>query len=198
MAELCIKGTAFALARRDLVALVEAGRISEAALERRLAPRDRALLHGNPLPTSWYPVDAYERMLRVLADVEGRGDPEYLEGRGRKGFELLMRSGIYRQLERAETVVRAGAADWFERTGHVLATLPSAFFNQGSFKLSRDEGRRVFTLEATGLGELPPSVARVVAGAIESAAAALVGQGVEVTVHRAADGRVSFVGTYRA
>ena len=54
--ELSIKGTAFLLARRDVLALVDAGRLSRVALERRLEPQDLALLDETPLPTSWYPL----------------------------------------------------------------------------------------------------------------------------------------------
>jgi hypothetical protein len=195
-APLCIKGTAFLIARRDLFALIEVGRFSRAALERRFEPRELALLDEHPLPTSWYPVALYDRMLSVLLEVEGAGNSRYLVQRARKGMESLMRSGIYKQLERAEIVVREMREGWFERTGHILATLPSAFFNRGSWKLSRDEGRRVFTLEGTGLDGMTPNVAQIVQGALEFAAEQLIETPVEVTVQRPRDGRVVFQGSH--
>jgi hypothetical protein len=193
---LCIKGTAFLIARRDLFALIEAGRFSRTALERRLEEADLAVLDPSPLPTSWYPVATYDCVLRVLMDVEGAGDPRYLVQRARKGMEALMRSGIYKQLERAESVLREAREGWFERTGHILATLPSAFFNRGSWKLSRDEGRRMFTLEGTGLDGMTENVAHIVQGAVEFAAEQLIEAKVEVTVQRPRDGRVVFQGTH--
>jgi hypothetical protein len=194
--ELSIKGSAFLLARRDVLLLLESGRLSRVALERRLEAPDLALLDETPLPTSWYPVQVYDRLLRVLMDIEGDGDTRYLVQRARKGMEALMRGGIYKQLERAETVVREQGAGWFERTGHILATLPTAFFNKGSWRLSRDEKKRMFTLEGTGLEGLPPNVAHIVQGAIEFTAEQLIESAVQVAVQRPRDGRVVFVGTH--
>ena len=107
---LSIKGTAFLLTRRDVIALVESGRLSRVALERRLERQDLPLLDETPLPTSWYPVPTYDRLLRVLMDIEGGGETSYLVQRARKGMEALMRGGIYKQLERAETVAREQGA----------------------------------------------------------------------------------------
>lgn len=195
MPELCIKGTAFLLARRDLLALIESGRLTRAALERRLEPADLPHFDTAPLPTSWYPVPVYERLLRVLLDLEGGGDPQYLVDRARKGMEVLMRGGIYKQLERAEAVREAGG-DWFERSGHMLATLPSAFFNLGAWRLSRDGSRGVFTLEGSGV-DLPPCVQRIVQGAVEYVAEQLTEGQVEVVPRAVGEGRVHFVGTER-
>lgn len=194
MSDLRIKGTAFLLARRDLLALIEAGRLTRAALERRLEPADLPHLDATPLATSWHPVPVYDRMLRVLLELEGRGDPQYLVARARKGMEILMRGGIYKQLERAEAAVRRGGGGWFECSGHILATLPSAFFDRGSWRLSRDAQRGVFTLEGAGV-DLPPCVARIVQGAVEFVAEQLTGGPVGVVPHAAGSGRVLFVGT---
>lgn len=196
MSELCIKGTAFLLARRDLLALIEAGRLTRAALERRLDPADLQHFDSAPLTTSWYPVLMYERLLRVLLDLEGGGDPQYLVDRARKGMEALMRGGIYKQLERAEAAVRESGRDWFERSGHILATLPSAFFNLGAWRLSHDGSRGVFTLEGSGV-DLPPCVLRIVQGAVEYVAEQLTEGRVEVVPHAIGEGRVQFVGTER-
>ena len=194
--ELSIKGTAFLLARRDVLALVDAGRLSRVALERRLEPQDLALLDETPLPTSWYPLPTYDRLLRVLMDIEGGGETSYLVQRARKGMEALMRGGIYKQLERAEAVAREQGAGWFERTGHILATLPTAFFNKGSWRLSRDEKKKMFTLEGSGLEGMPANVAHIVQGAVEFAAEQLIESPVRVAVQRSRDGRVVFVGTH--
>jgi hypothetical protein len=193
--ELSIKGTAFLTARRDLLALVESGRFSRVALERRLQPRDLEILAETPLPTSWYPVATYDRMLRVLMDIEGNGDTSYLVQRARKAMAALMQSGIYRQLERAQVVVREGKG-WFERSGHILATLPTAFFDKGSWKLSADEAKGGFTLEGSGLEGLTPNVAHIIQGALEFVAEQLTESPARVSVQRLRDGRVIFLGSY--
>jgi hypothetical protein len=194
-AELNIKGTAFLTARRDLLALVESGRFSRVALERRLQPRDLELLAETPLPTNWYPLATYDRMLRVLMDIEGNGDKRYLIQRARKAMAALMQSGIYRQLERAQVVVREGHG-WFERSGHILATLPTAFFDKGSWKLSADEAKRNFTLEGSGLVGLTENVAHIIQGALEYVAEQLTESPSRVTLQRVRDGRVVFLGNY--
>lgn len=198
IAELNIKGTAFLTARRDLLALIESGRFSRVALERRLQPRDLELLATEPLPTSWYPVGTYDRMLRVLMDIEGNGDVRYLINRARKAMAALMSSGIYRQLERAQVVVREQGKGWFERSGHILATLPTAFFDKGSWKLSADEVKKTFVLEGTGLEGMTDNVAHIVQGALEYAAEQLTESAAEVTVQRPRAGRVVFLGVYGA
>jgi len=196
MPELRIKGTAFFLARRDLLSLIESGRLTRASLERRLEPADLPHLDAAPLATSWYPVPGYDRMLRVLLELEGGGNPQYLVDRARKGMEALMRGGMYKQLERAEVAVRESGRDWFERSGHILATLPSAFFNQGAWRLSRDGSRAIFTLEGSGV-ELPACVQRIVQGAVEYVAEQLTEGRVDVVPHAVGQGRVLFVGTER-
>ena len=197
-AELNIKGTAFLTARRDLLALVDAGRLSRVALERRLQARDLELIATEPLPTSWYPVETYDRLLRVLMDIEGGGDVAYLVRRARKSMEALMKGGIYRQLERAQVVVREQGKGWFERSGHILATLPTAFFDKGSWKLSADEVKQTFVLEGSGLEGMTDNVAHIVQGALEYAAEQLTESPAKVTVQRPRPGRVVFLGTYGA
>jgi hypothetical protein len=183
------------MARRDVLALVESGRFSRVALERRLQHRDLALLEETPLPTNWYPLATYDRYLRVLLDIEGNGDSRYLVARARKAMDALMKSGIYRQLERAQVVMREGQG-WFERSGHILATLPTAFFDKGSWKLSADEAKRSFTLEGTGLDGMTENVAHIVQGALELVAEQLTESSARVMVQRVRDGRVVFVGSY--
>ena len=197
-AELNIKGTAFLTARRDLLAMVESGRFSRVALERRLQPQDLELLEKDPLPTSWYPVATYDRMLRVLMDIEGNGEVAYLVNRARKAMEALMSGGIYRQLERAQVVVREQGKGWFERSGHILATLPTAFFDKGSWKLSADEVKKTFVLEGSGLDGMTDNVAHIVQGAIEYAAEQLTEASAKVSVQRSRAGRVVFLGSYGA
>jgi len=194
-AELNIKGTAFLTARRDVLALVESGRFSRVALERRLQQRDLAFLEETPLPTNWYPLATYDRYLRVLLDIEGNGDPRYLVARARKAMDALMKRGIYRQLERAQVVMREGQG-WFERSGHILATLPTAFFDRGSWKLSADEAKGSFTLEGTGLNGMTENVAHIVQGALELVAEQLTESPAKVMVQRIRDGRVVFIGSY--
>ena len=194
--ELKIRGPSFQIARRDVLVLVESGRLTRAALEARLDPDDLELLDETPRPNAWYPLATYDRLLALLVEFEGQGDPTYLVRRAHKGSEELMRGGVMRQLESADTVVRTQeGGSWFEQAGHVLATIPAALFDRGSWRLSADEPKRSFTLEGTGLVGLTPNVAQIIQGGIEYVASELIHAPVEVTLRLRGD-RVTFVGRH--
>jgi hypothetical protein len=194
--ELKVRGPSFQIARRDVLVLVESGRLTRAALEARLDPDDLELLEETPRPNAWYPLATYDRLLAVLLEFEGNGDPGYLVRRAHKGSEELMRRGILGQLESAESIVRAqNGGNWFEQAGHVLATIPAALFDRGSWRLSADEPKQSFTLEGTGLEGMTPNVAQIIQGGIEYVASELIRARVEVTLRLRGD-RVTFTGRH--
>jgi hypothetical protein len=194
--ELKIRGPSFQIARRDVLSLVESGRLTRAGLEARLDPDDLELLEETPRANAWYPLPTYDRLLAVLLELEGRGDPTYLVKRAHKSSEELMRGGVIRQLESAETIVRTqSGGSWFEQAGHVLATIPAALFDRGSWRLSADEPKRSFTLEGTGLEGMTPNVAQIIQGGIEYVASELIHTRVEVTLRLRGD-RVTFTGRH--
>ena len=194
MAELCVNGTAFALPRQDLVALLEAGRLQWDQLRARLPAEDLACFEESPLATSWYPLGTYERLLRILLEVEGGNDPEYLVERGRRGVDAILESGSYRSLRRLEAPEPDGGGDWFERSGHALVTLPSAIFSEGSWRLIQADAPDLFTLTGDGLGAFPMNVARIVEGGIAHLASRLAGLEVAVGSRQPGEGRIVFVG----
>ena len=193
--DLKIRGPSFQIARRDVLALVECGRLTRAALEARLDPDDLELLHDAP----------HERVVpaRDLRPLPGRAPRVRRQRRPRlpgapraQEPEELMRGGVMRQLESAETIVRTqDGGSWFEQAGHVLATIPAALFDRGSWRLSADEPKRSFTLEGTGLAGLTPNVAQIIQGGIEYVASELIHAPVEVTLRLRGD-RVTFVGRH--
>jgi hypothetical protein len=195
--DLKIRGPSFQIARRDVLGLVESGRLTRSGLEARLDPDDLELLHETPRTNAWYPLATYDRFLAVLLEFDGNGDPAYLVRRAHKSSEELMRGGVMRQLESAETIVRTSqdGGNWFEQAGHVLATIPAALFDRGSWRLSADEPKRSFTLEGTGLAGLTPNVAQIIQGGIEYVASELIHAPVEVTLRLRGD-RVTFVGRH--
>jgi hypothetical protein len=94
-----IKGSVFVRAIEDILKLVSAGTLSRGELERRLPPSDVALLKQAVIPSSWYDVQAYGRLLELLKETEGEGRNEYLRERGARSAELLRQSGLYQQME---------------------------------------------------------------------------------------------------
>jgi hypothetical protein len=121
-----IKGSVFTAVVEDVNKLVADGRVSAAELDRWLEPGDRALLEARILVSSWYGIDAYARMNRLLCDVEGSGSHEYLREKGRETARRLLRAGLYAQLEylkRVEVVTADGAEHRFAAFGRDLRRL---------------------------------------------------------------------------
>lgn len=196
-----MKGAAVASTRDDLMGLLADGRLDRATLEARLDAAALALVDGGVAPDAWIPVAGYERLLRLLLEVEGRGDPEYLVQRGHRSVDSIMRAGVDRQLAHADRFAARGVRrgevgeGWFERAGHALVTLPSALFSAGRWRLFQGDDRRLFTLEGDALGHLPMNVARVVEGALADLAGHLAGRPVAVVAKPHGPGRIVFVGT---
>ena len=95
-----IKGSILVAVTDDLCQLVESGRLSREELEARLEARDLELLDSKIQPALWYPIDSYDRLLRLLVDVEDPGNPaELLRSRGRKAAARLAEAGLYVQLQ---------------------------------------------------------------------------------------------------
>lgn len=98
MAEPSIKGSVFRGVVEDLRRLRDEGGVSQAELERELAPEDRQLLEGRVLDASWYPIACYVRMTDLLCAKAGGGVDTYV-ARGEASARRLLEAGLYSQLE---------------------------------------------------------------------------------------------------
>lgn len=183
-----VKGTALESAATDLRGLVEGGHLSREALEARLELEDLRILDGKLLPSEWYPIETYARILDLLSEVEGEGRPEYHVERGRRAAERLLRSGIYRQLDRAERMV-----DHFSHGAvvSILLTVGRALFNFGDWRVVSDEEREV-RYEIAEADAFPEAARHTIQGFTEWAARHLVGANARVASHRPAPDRVEF------
>jgi hypothetical protein len=130
--EPCIKGSALSSVVEDVRALRDSGRISAERLEATLEAADLALLEVKIQPALWYPIQSYARLTRLLLDVAGRGDPQYVADRGARAAQRLWESGLYVQFqhgeEKAAKARRAGGA-MTERDARMITTLSGAIFN---------------------------------------------------------------------
>ena len=128
----CIKGSALSSVVEDVRALCDSGRITIDRLEAALEASDIALLEAKIQPALWYPIESYERLTRLLLDVVGRGDPQYVADRGARAAQRLWESGLYVQLqhgeEKAAKARRVGGA-MTERDARMITTLSGAIFN---------------------------------------------------------------------
>lgn len=184
-----IKGTAFISAVTDLEALIEAGRLDRDQLEARLRPEDLAILETKVLPGDWYPIDSYGRIIDLLGEVEGGGAAYHVQ-RGRRAAERLLKSGIYRQLDRA--MERREEADRESLIG-IMLTVGRTLYNFGSWELLRDqttESRLRFELRQ--MAALPENARLTIQGFVEWAAQHITGAQSRVESRRVTPDRVEF------
>jgi hypothetical protein len=130
-----IKATGFQSAADDLARLVASGRLPQRDLEKRLVPGDLQYLGKQLAASTWVPIATYDRVVRVLCDFDGDGDPEgYLRLRGLRAAERLHKLGVYRQFE-------ASYETWGSRLGKISTTIASVLYNftRWSFEIGEDE-----------------------------------------------------------
>jgi hypothetical protein len=117
-----VKGSVLESVVADVVRLLEEGRLSRAELNRRLPRDDVAFLDSTIMPSLWYPLDAYARLVDVLVREDGGDAVDYLVRRGRRTAERLYKAGLYRQLD-------ATLEHWGETFGALMETLGVAMFH---------------------------------------------------------------------
>jgi hypothetical protein len=127
-----IKGSALSSVVEDVRALRDSGRIDADRLEATLEAADLALLDAKIQAALWYPIASYARLTRLLLDVAGRGDPQYVADRGARAAQRLWESGLYVPLqhgeEKAQKARRSGG-QMTDRDARVITTLSGAIFN---------------------------------------------------------------------
>jgi hypothetical protein len=160
-----IKGSVFVRAVEDVLKLVSAGSLSRGELERRLPPTDVLLLSQLVIPSSWYDVQAYGRLLVLLRDVEGGGRNEYLRERGARSAELLLQAGLYQQMEylnRTQVVQQKDARARFLAFGRdlrLLTTIYGSILNFGR-QLVKDDPQHAdrYVLEYVEVAPYPEAL----------------------------------------
>jgi hypothetical protein len=180
-----VKGTAIESVVADVNRLVDAGGISRADLEVRLEADDLELLDQKLLPSAWYSLGSYGRLMQLLFETEGRRRIEYLVERGRRAAERIRNAGLYAQL----------AADrdrWGDRLGAMMVTIGPAMYRdtEWSFHLLAAGGGLRFEIEIS-VPECFPDVCRhATQGFIEYTATHASGQNVRVSSERVGPTRI--------
>ena len=180
-----VKGTAIESVVGDVNRLVDSGGISRADLEVRLESEDLELLDRKLLPSAWYSLGSYGRLMQLLFETEGRRRIEYLVERGRRAAERIRNAGLYAQL----------AADrdrWGDRLGAMMVTLGPAMYRdtEWSFRLLAGGGGLRFEIEIS-VPEIFPDVCRhATQGFIEYTAIHAAGQNVRVSSERVGPTRI--------
>ncbi len=182
-----IKGTAFLSAHTDVLALVERGALSHNALELALEAPDLRLLEEKILPSAWYPMASYDRLLRLLCDHEANGRIEaYLIARGDKAGDRIAASGIYQQL--GTTTEALGI-----RTGRVVITIAGLIYNFTKWNFER-EGATLgnFSIRVEEATVFPESARLTTQGFIQNAASRIVGRPMRAESERPLPSRIFF------
>jgi hypothetical protein len=118
-----VKAAFFQLAADEVARLLDAGRLSRAALGEHLQPDDWQFLGKQHALTTWIPIATHARLMEVLVAVEGAGNPrQYLQCIGACAALTLRQSGVYQQFE-------AKSARWGSGIGRIFATFGAVAYN---------------------------------------------------------------------
>jgi hypothetical protein len=182
-----IKGTAFSSAHDDVNALLARGAVGRDELEIGLEAEDLRLLDQKVLPSTWYPIGTYDRLLRVLCDKEANGAVEaYLIARGQKAGDRIAATGIYQQLDTNTEALGV-------RTGRVVVTIAGLIFNFTRWQFER-EGATVgnFSIRVEEATDFPEAARFTTQGFIQYASTRIVGRPMVATSERALASRILF------
>lgn len=162
-----MKGSGIQSVFDDLLALERSGRLRPEQMSERLRDDDLRLLRQPVDPARWYPLATYERMMKLLIEVEGCSD--YLERRGRAVTERLMKAGIYPQLELAERLDAKRLEAHLLRNVRLMASVFGAMLNRAELTAQEDPAHGL-VLEIKQAGELPEMLGEVILGMVRSLA----------------------------
>lgn len=182
-----IKGTAFQSAHDDVHALLARRALTRTALEVALEPADLRLLDEKVSPAAWYPIDAYDRLLRLLCEKEAKGrSEEYLIARGMKAGDRIAASGIYQQLDTNTEALGV-------RTGKIVITVAGLIFNFTRWHFER-EGATIgnFTIRVDEAEDFPEVARFTTQGFIQNASTRIVGRPMRATSERPLPSRILF------
>jgi hypothetical protein len=121
-----IKGTAYNSVHDDLHRMIDEGLVTGEELEAHLSQAELELFESKVLASKWYPIETYCKLLRVVAEREGKGPvEEYLVERGWRAAERLQQAGIYRQLGADD----AGGKSWGARVANLVSKISGLLYN---------------------------------------------------------------------
>jgi len=157
-----IKGSVFAGVVEDVKKLLASGEVSREDLTRWLSASDVELLEQRITISSWYDIQAYQRMGVLLRDVVGGGSNEYLRRLGRETARRLLEAGLYSQLEYLHrTQLRSAGSDKerfaaFGRDLRRLTTLSASILSFSCWSAKPDPGHsKRYLIEVSDANDFP-------------------------------------------
>ena len=171
-----VKGVVFRTAVERMLKLREGGGPAAAALDARLSPAAARALEAPISDGGWYPVAVHAELLRLLLEIEGAGDREYLVEGGRQAARALEASGLYAQLRLA---ARERAP---ERVGPILVSLVGSIYDFGEWRCAATAA--AVAIEMRGASRLPEEMRCRAEGFLEVAVGRLLDRPVRVRSER--------------
>ena len=189
-----IKGIAIRSLVEDAVAFLASGEVPEAAANERLTEDDRKLLKEPVDDSGWYSVESFRRLLELLRDHVGRGDPDYLKRRGATVAERLLALGVYGEVEYVRQVGKARDTAAAESNLQLTASLWHSFFNFGKWGVFTESNGR-YGIVVKDAHDMPEAGWQAVHGFMDRIAqeAAEPGGSIAVARKQSPEGEVLFV-----
>lgn len=184
-----LKGAIFQMATEAVKQAIEAGRISREDLEAKLEAQDLQFLEEKIIVGTWYPVDSFDRLVRLTGGPATAQYPDYLIRRGREAAEKLLGSQVYRRFH--DTIRERG-----DKGGTSMLTLAQLMMNFSSWKLLpyENDDTSHFVIEVTEAGPMPDVLRYTAQGFIERVAELMVGGPMKVTSARPTRDFLTFAG----
>jgi hypothetical protein len=162
------------------------GKLGGYDLSRRLAPGDVDLLAFDVHPTLWYPIDLYDRLIRVVCDCDGAGEESFYASFGAREADGVLASRPLRALV-------DGASAFGNRSGVALVKLANLAFSFGEWRFT-GSSLEDFRVEASEVGPLPDTLRYVLEGFMSSLASRMTGEFISVTSVRPTRDWIAFSG----
>ncbi len=184
-----IKGIALQYAVAAVRRLLETGRLTRDELEIRLDPQDLEILDQKVLPTLWYPMESFARLLEVATTGEAQtGGVEAVISVGVDAANSLFASELYGDFLRS-------AESRGPRAGEALVRMAPLLCSFGTWTFRRAPGGG-FAIDVREAGAFPEILRHVAQGLIQYLSDRLAGapDRIRVTSERPAPDHIRYVG----
>ncbi len=175
-----VKGTIFQNACGEILEALQNGAMSRTDFESQLKPDEVELVEGEITISSWYSLEAYGRMLKLLGGTSPNPTRWLIES-GRRSAQRVIDMGIYAQIDNDT------AGTWENSVGRILVTLSAGFFSCGRWQWKRGDTDS-FEIEILEAEPYSTELVLRTQGFIELLATRAAGHPVTVSHERSPDG----------
>jgi len=182
-----VKGASIIRPVETIRELIAKGEASELSLQVRLSAETFALLDSKVEPSLWYPLHVSDELSRVLVDLVGDGNPDYLRTMGGDTLRYMLERDTFRSFIE-------GAMAQKGREGANLVGLAGLVYSFGVWRYE-GEDLRDFTVTIDEATPLPDNASQTIVGFIQALVAHCTGDQLDVEPSRPTRDRVVFRAT---